>query len=151
VLPLHGNRYWLTIYTFSSRLHATLAIDPRRFYIYFFYHILESCSSPIKLPLDSRINGVLGFQLLQNPPFASPPTEGLSSAAKLLFCLKCRRHRCRPKVWVTRFLHLLDQDRDATIHSEPHDSALLVHQSPPACPTHHSRLPQRAFLKNWKR
>jgi hypothetical protein len=37
-------------------------------------------------------------------------------------------------VWATRFLHLLDVRRDQAIdvavHSEPHDSALLVHQWP---------------------
>jgi hypothetical protein len=82
------------------------------------------------VPLDCRINGVLCFQLLQNPAFAYPPAQGLSLAAKRLFCLECRRHRCRPKVWATRFLHLLDQAKDDTVHSEPHDSTLLVHQWP---------------------
>jgi hypothetical protein len=82
------------------------------------------------VPLDSRINGVLCFQLLQNLAFAYPPAQGLSLAAKRLFRLECRRRRCRPKVWATRFLHLLDQAKDDTVHSEPHDSTLLVHQWP---------------------
>ncbi|CAG8099500.1 unnamed protein product [Penicillium nalgiovense] len=82
------------------------------------------------VPLGCRINGVLCFQLLQNPPFAYLPVQEFSSAAKRLFCLECRRHRCRSKVWATRFLRQLDQAKDVTVHSEPHDSALLVHQWP---------------------
>jgi hypothetical protein len=82
------------------------------------------------VPLDSRINGVFCFQLLQNPPFAYPPAQEFSSAAKRLFCLECRCHCCRPKVWATRFLRQLDQAKDVTVHSGPQDSALLVHQWP---------------------
>lgn len=150
-----------TIYIFSSRLHANLAIDPTRFYIYFFimswnpahlqWVLGQVLGDPLHrerciwvgddgnhcqntVPLDSRINGVLCFQLSLNPPFAYPSAQGFSSAAKQLFCFECRRHRCRPKVWASRFLNLLDvrrdQAKDVTIYSESHDSALLVHQWP---------------------
>jgi hypothetical protein len=82
------------------------------------------------VPLGSRINGVLSFQLLQSPPLVYPLAQEISSAAKHLLCLECRRHRYRSKVWATRFLNLLDQAKDVTVHSEPHDFALLVHQWP---------------------
>jgi len=83
------------------------------------------------VPLDSRTNGVLCFQLLQGPLLVYPlAQQEISSAAKQLLCFECRRHRCRAKVWATRFLHLLDQAKDVTVHSEPHDSAPLVHQWP---------------------
>ncbi|CAG8230205.1 unnamed protein product [Penicillium nalgiovense] len=83
------------------------------------------------VPLDSRTNGVLCFQLLQGPLLVYPlAQQEISSAAKQLLCFECRRHRCRSKVWATRFLRQLDQATDVTVHSEPHDSALLVHQWP---------------------
>jgi hypothetical protein len=80
------------------------------------------------MPLDSRINGVLCFQLLQAPPFAYPLAQEFSLAAKQLFCFECRRHRCRRKLWATRILQLLnvrqDQAKDVSMHSEPLGSAL---------------------------
>jgi hypothetical protein len=82
------------------------------------------------VPLDSRINGALCFQLLQGPLLVYPLAQGFPSAAKQLLCFECRRHRCRAKVWATRFLHLLDQAKDVTVHMEPRDSAILVHQWP---------------------
>jgi hypothetical protein len=70
------------------------------------------------VPLDSRINGALCFQLLQSPLLVYSLVQRFSSAAKQLLCFECRRHRCRAKVWATRFLHLLDQAKDVTV--QPH-------------------------------
>jgi hypothetical protein len=90
------------------------------------------------VPLDSRINGVLCFQLFQNCPFACPPAQRFSLAAKQLFCFECRCNRCPPKVWASRLLNLLDvrrdQAKDVMIYSESHDSALLVHHWPNTAP-----------------
>jgi hypothetical protein len=86
------------------------------------------------VPLDSRINGVLCFQLLQAPQFAYQLAQEFSLAAKQLLCFECRRHRCRRKLSATRILQLLDgrqdKSKDVSIHSKPLDSALLVHQWP---------------------
>lgn len=72
------------------------------------------------VPIESRINGVLCFQLFQTPPSANPPVQKLSLAAKQLLCFECRRHSCRPKVWANRLLRMLDarpdQAKNAIIH-----------------------------------
>jgi hypothetical protein len=89
---------------------------------------------PNTVLIDSRINGVLSFRLFQSPPFAYPPAQRLSLAAKQLFCFECRRHSHRPKVWANRILRLLDasldQPKNVMVHSETPDSALLVHSWP---------------------
>jgi hypothetical protein len=86
------------------------------------------------VPLDSRINGVLCFQLLQAPQFAYQLAQEFSLAAKQLLCFECRRHRCRRKLWATRILQLLDgrqdKSKDVSMHSKSLDLALLVHQWP---------------------
>jgi hypothetical protein len=86
------------------------------------------------VPIESRINGVLCFQLFQGSPSAYPPVQRLSLAAKQLFCFECRRHSRRPKVWANRILRLLDarldQPENVMVQSETHDSALLVHPWP---------------------
>ena len=91
------------------------------------------------VPLDSRIIGVLCFQLFQNCPFACPPAQKFSLAAKQLFCVECRRHRCRPKVWASRFLNLLDVRRDQAKYVTTY-SKLMIRlywyiNGQPACPT----------------
>ncbi|CDM32833.1 hypothetical protein PROQFM164_S02g002984 [Penicillium roqueforti FM164] len=52
--------------------------------------------------------------------------QEISLATKQLLFFECRRYRYRAKVWATRFLYLLDQAKDITVHSEPYDSAPLV-------------------------
>ena len=67
---------------------------------------------PNTVPIDFQIDGVLCFQLFQGPPFAYPPAQRLSLAAKQLLCFERRRHSRRPKVWANRMLRLLDARLD---------------------------------------
>lgn len=86
---------------------------------------------PNTVPIVSRINGVLSFQLFQSPPFAYLLAQRLSLAAKQLFCFECRRHSRRPKVWANRILRLLDasldQAKNFMVQSETHEPAVRVH------------------------
>jgi hypothetical protein len=146
------------IYLFTSRLHHESHINPNAFTFEFLvmawnsshlqwvlgqvlgdYLHRERCiwladdgnHCPNTVPIDSRINGGLCFQLFQSPPFAYPSAQRLSLAAKQLFCFECRRHSGRPKVWANRLLVLLDarpdQPKNVMVQSETHDSALLIH------------------------
>lgn len=134
------------IYLFTSRLHHESHMTPNAFSFNFLIMAWNSTPlhrerciwvapdgnhCPNTVPIDSRIKGVLCFQLFQSPPFAYPPALRLSLAAKQLFSFECRRHSRRPKVWANRILRLLDarldQPKNVMVQSETQDSALLVH------------------------
>jgi hypothetical protein len=182
-LSLRDHRYQLNKLYLLQQIRANLAIGPRRIYIYFSimswkpahlqWVLGQVLGDPLHrerciwvgddgnhcqntVPLDSRINGVLCFQLLQGTPFAYPLAQEFSFAAKQLLCFECRGHRCRRKLWATRFLQLLDvrqdQAEDVSIHSEPLDSALLVYQWPTSMSFNAAIAvrPDEAFSKNGK-
>ena len=108
------------------------------------------------VPIESRIHGVLCFQLSQNSSFAYPLAQRLSLAAKQFFCFECRRHSSRRKVWANRILRLLDarldQAKDVMGQSETHDSPLLVHAWPSSMPysVDMAVFPNEAFSKTRK-